>query len=209
MPQCKILLIGFSNYRQYLWNPAETVAERLNGETIEGCTIFSHVLPVKLTSVKNTVPKLLKEIDPAVALGIGLSPGAKTLLLELTAVNYIYYETSDEEGYTTHGEPIDPNGPKTLYTTLPVQQIIQKCHIEKQYPIKPSITIGTYLCNTLAYTILKWAHNKQRPGGFIHIPPDTNLAQKLNLNNYISINEIIQTIKCTLKTTLKTVFLNN
>lgn len=196
---CRILVVGYSGFREYQWNTAEAVAVRLHGLRVGGCSVESRVVPVSLKAVKSLVPGLLEELDPAAALGVGLAPSARSVLLELAAANYAYFEAPDEEGYRSPGEEVAPGGPRVVHTTLPVDSIVGECRRGRGLPVRPSVSIGTYLCGVLGYTLMKWGLEKGRPAGFIHVPPDTGLAMKLGLGNYLSIRDIVDSVKCVLE----------
>ncbi len=200
---CRILIIGYSGFREYQWNPAEAVAEKLRGRRIAGCIVESHVVPVSFSMVRKVIPRLLESVDPAVALGVGLAPSAKSVLLELAAANYAYFEVGDEDGFKSAGEEVVTGGPMVVHTTLPVGAVLGRCREEKGLPLRPSVTIGTYLCGTLGYILMKWGSETGRPAGFIHIPPDTSLAMKLGLKNYISLRDAVDSVECILEATLE------
>ncbi len=133
---CRILIIGYSGFREYQWNPAEAVAEKLRGRRIAGCIVESHVVPVSFSMVRKVIPRLLESVDPAVALGVGLAPSAKSVLLELAAANYAYFEVGDEDGFKSSGEEVVTGGPMVVHTTLPVGAILGKCWEEKGLAIE-------------------------------------------------------------------------
>lgn len=200
---CKVLVIGYTGFREYQWNPAEAVAERLNGRRLVGCIVESHVIPVSISAVRKVVPRLLESVDPAVALGVGLAPSARSVLLELAAANYAYFEVEDEGGYKTGGEEVEPGGPRVVYTTIPVEAVISKCKSGRGLPLRPNVTIGTYLCGALGYILMRWGIEVGRPAGFVHIPPDTDSAMKLGLSNYISLRDAVDSVECILEATLE------
>jgi pyrrolidone-carboxylate peptidase len=195
--------MGYTGFRKYQWNPAEAVAERLNGRRVAGCIVESHVMPVSLSALRKIVPKLLETVDPAMALGVGLAPSARSALLELAAANYAYFEVEDEGGYKSSGEEVEPGGPRVVHTTIPVEAVMSECKSRRGLPLRPSVTIGTYLCGALGYMLMRWGIEAGRPAGFIHVPPDTGLAMKLGLSNYISLRDAVDSVECILEATLE------
>jgi pyrrolidone-carboxylate peptidase len=203
LSKCKVLLMGYTNYRQYLWNPAELIVDSLNGSEIERCRIIGIKLPVSFMKVRENVPKYLKEEDPQIALGIGLNPTVKKVILELASSNLVSFEVEDEEGFKVEFGYVKNDELRVLQTRLPVKRIYEVCAKNKMLPIKPSVGIGSYLCNTLGYLIMEWAWDTKRLGGFVHVPSHTDLALKLGLSNYLDFKTILDSIKCILRETVK------
>ncbi len=203
MKTCRILLMGYMNFSKYLWNPAELIIERLDSSEIEGCKVIGRKLPVSLNDVKKLVREYLKEVDPEIAVGIGLNPVLKNVTLELASSNVISFGVPDEKGFKASFDLIDGNKVKVIKTSLPVSRIIKACVIKRNLPLKPSIGIGSYLCNVLGYLTMSWAKDNRRYGGFIHVPPHTDLAMKIGLNNFLSMGEMLEIVKCILEETIK------
>lgn len=199
---CRVLLLGFTGFREYQWNPAEEVAVRLDGSTVSGCTVNSRVVPVSLKTVRGLVPRLLGEAKPDMALGVGLAPSARSVLLELAAANHAFFDVGDEDGYRAGGEEVLPGGPPVAHTTIPVARVLRECRAARGLPLRPSVSIGTYLCGALGYTLMRWGMEEGRPAGFLHIPPDTGLAMKLGLPNHLSLRDTIDTVRCVIEATM-------
>ena len=197
--------MGYTNFGKYLWNPAELVVEKLNGSEIEGCKVVGKKLPVSFDDVKKLVRKYLNETDPDIAVGIGLNPSLRKVALELASSNVISFEVPDEKGHKTPFDLIDGNEIQVVRTLLPVPRIVKSCSIERNLPLRPTVGIGSYLCNVLGYLVMSWVKENDRYGGFVHVPPHTDLAIKVGLNNFLSLNEIIDVIECILEETIKEV----
>jgi len=202
---CEVLIFGYTNFNRYLWNPAERVVDLLNGTKVGDCRVSGVKLPVKYNVVKEIVPKYLEERDPSVAIGVGLNPMIRKVAVELASSNLISFEVPDEGGFSTDFDFIEGEGLEVLQTRLPVEKIYRDCVSARALQLRFTLGIGSYLCNVLGYIIMKWAWMKNRVGGFLHVPPDTNLAMRLNLSNFISIDEIVSSVKCVIEKSVEEV----
>ena len=200
----KILLTGFSHYGIYYINPSMEIVQKLNGIIFNGFKVHGLVLPVSI----NKAPKILKDklriLKPNIVIGLGLAPRARNIIIELASANIAHFpDYKDIDGETAWLKLIGNNRIEVLSTRLPIFKIMESCCREKGFKISVGLSIGTYLCNIVGYEILRYAHKRSLPGGFIHIPPSTDLALRLGLNNYIPLKEMIQAIKCILVTTIE------
>ncbi len=202
LKECRVLVMGYMNYGRYLWNPAEVVVDLLDGMNIKGCRVIGKKLPVVLKEVKELVPKYLNSVDPEVSIGVGLNPNISKVVVELASSNLVSFEKPDEKGYQTLLEYVRGNELRVLKTLLPVEKIHRRCVLERNLPLRFTIGIGSYLCNVLGYLISEWAYENGRVGGFLHVPPHTDLAMKLNLRNFIRINDIVDSVKCVIESSI-------
>ena len=199
----RILLTGFSFFNKYFYNTSEEVAGILDGWRINDKYIVrSHVLPVSLEKLRELYPKIVGEEEPAMILSLGLAPRLGEVALELVAYNAAYYDTPDVEGYRAGLEPIIEGGVNALETRLPVKRIVEQCRYGEMLPIRPSVSIGTYLCNAAGYLAHLYSAKLGVPGGFLHLPPHTDLALKAGLSSHRALWEIVETVRCVIKAAL-------
>ncbi len=191
-----ILVTGFSYYRRYVYNVSGQVAEDLDGASIGGFRVVGLVLPVSLRRALPMLRGALEEYRPVVAVSTGLHPGANAVLLELAAANTAYFSTSDVDGYRAKLDPLEPGGPPVVSTGLPVKMVVEECAERRGLRLKPSVSIGTYLCNAAGYTVMSYAARAGVPGGFLHLPPSTDIAMKLGLRNMLPYSEILEAVRC-------------
>lgn len=197
-----ILLIGYSIFSRFQLNPSEKIVTELNGKSISGHRIEGIVLPVSLKYVRENLPKILKERHPLIVLGIGLAPRATKPVIELVASNVASFNIPDESGEKASYEYLDNNSLQCVHTTLPVSEILGECN-RRGLEIAPSVSIGTYLCGVAGYYIMRYAIERGILGGFIHVPPSTELALRHKLGNYMSPYDLVETIRCVLETSVK------
>jgi len=195
----KILLIGYSVFSGFQLNPSEEIVTRLDGANINGYSVKGLVLPVSYRYVQTTLPRMLEEERPDIALGIGLAPRATRPVIELVASNVASFRIRDEDGALVGYEYVAGNGLEAVRTTLPVSSVLDECR-RRDLNVAVGVSIGTYLCGIAGYYIMKYAETYRRIGGFIHIPPSTELAMRHGLRNYVPLSTLLETIKCVLET---------
>ncbi len=197
----KVLLIGYSAFSGFQLNPSEEIATKLDGTSINGYSVRSVVLPVSYHHVQSTLPRLLEEEQPGIALGIGLAPRAARPVIELVASNVASFRVRDEDGALVGYEYVAGSDLEAVRTTLPVSSILEECR-RRGLDIAVGVSIGTYLCGIAGYYIMKYAETHKRIGGFIHIPPSTELAMRHGLRNYVPLSTLLETTKCVLETVI-------
>ncbi len=200
--KAEVLVTGFTWFNGFQHNPAEEVAEALNGRIIEGYRVRALILPVSLRAVRSMLRRALEELRPRLALGLGLDPSAREVRLELVAYNIACFREPDVDGHRAWLEPVDPEGPRAAATTLPVERIARRCE-EKGLKLKPSVSLGTYVCNAAAYTIMSYAEKHGAMGGFLHVPPCTELALRSKLENSMPLHEQIEIVETVIEESLK------
>lgn len=197
-----MLLVGYSYFDKYYVNPAEEIVRVLDGEVIDGYVVEGVVLLVSVDKAKKELKRLLEEGGASIVVGIGLSPSIEKPVIELAFVNMLYFTKPDIEGKKIMFSEVVPGGPSVLYTRLPVRDIVEECRYVGS-GIRPGVSVGTYLCNMAGYMITYYAYRKGFIGGFIHVPPHTDLALRIGLPRHAPLYELVDTIKCVLKTTIK------
>ncbi|BES81696.1 hypothetical protein [Pyrodictium abyssi] len=196
------LVAGFTVFAGLQFNPAEEIARRLDGATIGGLRVHALVLPVSLRRALPLLEERLRALRPRVALGLGLSPRAGKVTLELAAVSLAHYpDTPDEDGHRAVLEPLDAGGPRAYTTRIPLEAA-RTCS-EKGHPVTVGLSAGTYLCNAAAYTIHRYAHRHGAAGGFLHLPPSTELAHRHHLEPATPLWLQLETVKCILEETIR------
>ncbi len=201
----QILLTGFTYFLNYYYNPAEEVVEKLDGSVIKGYFVIGLKLPVSNKRAPKMLKNYLTKHSPDIVIGIGLAPTTNMVVLELVTTNIIHHEKPDIDGETSFTQFIDREPFKVIATRLPFREIMMKCRRIKQYPIRVGVSIGTYLCNHIGYLIMDYCWKNDKIGGFLHIPPHTRLGLRNRLPNYLSLDIIIDTVKCVIETSIETI----
>lgn len=160
-----ILLTGFGPFGAdgsvaHESNPSEALAlaagEKLGART--------EILPVRF-DIGDTVPELVKDADLVLSIGVA---GSRTVpRLEKLGVNWQEARTPDITGHAPGGVKVDSAGPDLVETGWDLERIGPECGIEV------SLNAGTYVCNTLSYSL----YRHHRNACFLHIPPLEYLSE--------------------------------
>lgn len=167
-----LLLTAFQPFGRLLRNPSRDVALRLSRDPrfrAAGGRIA--LLPVDREAAPRRLEALVARHAPAVLLMTGVAPGRAAPSLELLARNTW---RGPRRGALTRR--IDPVGPDRLRATLPVRTVLRALS-RVGIPGACSRDAGTYACNLVLYTALRWRQTTRRqPGGatrlvgFLHLP---------------------------------------
>ncbi|MES9682626.1 pyroglutamyl-peptidase I [Gottfriedia acidiceleris] len=171
-----LLLTGFEPFLNFSINPTEEIVKELNNQEVGGFQIIGAVLPVDFSTAGNELIKLFHSYNPSAVISLGLAGGRYKITPERIAIN-CNDGAADNRGNKYTGAKIDPEGPDGLFTTLPIQKIVNELNNHK-FPAEISNSAGTYLCNNVMYQMLNEFKkiNKQIPSGFIHIPASHEMA---------------------------------
>ncbi len=161
----RIMFTAFKPFGGASWNASEEIINALP-ETHVRCKLIKVVLPVRYKDAFTTLKRHMDEQRPDAILMMGEARGRKRLSIEQIAVNLNDARRPDEAGVIKSGETIDPDGPDGIFTTLPVDAILEAL-ASSGIPYERSLSAGGYVCNDLFYRALRHA---DVPAGFIHIP---------------------------------------
>lgn len=167
----RALLTGFEPYGGRDVNPAYEVVRALDGRSAGEVEMIGRKLPVSYQQLRSRIPELLDELQPSIAISLGLWPGEATIRLERFGANLADFEIPDNDGILADNALISDASPTALASTLPIRQIEQQL-LAKGIPARLSSTAGTFLCNATLFTLLASAH-RNHPRmlcGFIHLP---------------------------------------
>jgi pyroglutamyl-peptidase len=118
----------------------------MDGKTVASAQVIGRTLPVAYTSLRSEIEGLLAEIQPAVAISLGLWPGEPVIRIERIGVNVTDFEIPDNEGKLLVDEAIQADGLAARLSTLPIRKIEQAL-LDAGIPARISSTAGTFLCN--------------------------------------------------------------
>ncbi|MEH7351268.1 pyroglutamyl-peptidase I [Gottfriedia acidiceleris] len=171
-----LLLTGFEPFLNFSINPTEEIVKELNGQVVGSYQIIGKVLPVDFNTAGNELLNLFHTYNPSAVISLGLAGGRYKITPERIAIN-CNDGAVDNKGNKFDGAKIDQEGPDGLFSTLPIQKIVNELNNHK-FPAEISDSAGTYLCNNVMYQMLNELKkiNKQIPSGFIHIPASHEMA---------------------------------
>ena len=164
------LVTGFEPYGGRGVNPSAEIVKRVDGLEIEGARVIGRVLPVSFGALRPRVRELMKEVDPALVVSLGLWPGEPTIRLERVALNLADFEIPDNDGMLLRDDVVEAAAPSAIESTLPLRAI-ERALLKAGIPGRLSTSAGTFLCNATLYTFL---HTEQAAAGvrcgFVHLP---------------------------------------
>ncbi|WP_010632441.1 pyroglutamyl-peptidase I [Sporolactobacillus vineae] len=177
-----LLLTGFEPFLNNPINPTQTIAQKLNSETIGNYRVYSHVLPVDYSRSSKVLISKFEELNPDAVLMLGLAKGRSYITPERIAIN-CNGGPKDNTGMVTGDQKIDPSGLDGYFSKLPIHHFVEALH-EENLPSSISNTAGTYLCNNVMYSMLNYLYKTKQgiPAGFVHVPASHELSVLLDEN---------------------------
>jgi pyroglutamyl-peptidase len=200
----RILVTGFEPFGGDYVNPSGDVLSMLEGMEISGYKVMTALLPVEWGTVKDRLEALIREVQPAVSLSLGLAAGRPEISVEKVAINYTS-ESKDNAGVVPADRTIIEGAPDGYFTTLPAEKIVEEVRAEG-IPARLSLSAGAYLCN---YAFFCASHLTKQAGGetrvgFIHIPATPEMvAKRKNSVPSMEINRIKRAVEISLRVTVK------
>jgi pyroglutamyl-peptidase len=167
----KALVTGFEPYGGRELNPATEVMRALDGTSIGATSVVGRRLPVSYELLSRRLDEILDEVQPEIAISLGLWPGEPMIRLERLAANVADFEIPDNEGTLLEDATIAAANAPALFATLPLRRI-ERVLLDKGTPARVSSSAGTFLCNATLFTLLSRAaaRNPAMRCGFIHLP---------------------------------------
>ena len=170
----KILITGFGPFDHFSSNPSQDIARALSDENDD---VVSRTLPVIYGEGGKALLEALDEYDPDLVICFGLNGTISHIALEEIALNLRSSEIPDSSGRIAVDETIFSGEPLALRSYLPNKRILDELRMNG-IPARVSYSAGTYLCNEVFFTLMKWCKENGRYGGFIHVPLATEMISK-------------------------------
>jgi pyroglutamyl-peptidase len=170
-----VLLTGFGPFPGHPSNVSGLLAERLASAAANefvGCNIRSATLPTEWQAGPRRLEQLLGELQPAIAIHLGISRRARGFVIETQARNAVV-PNCDAIGSLPAAACLLGEGPDVLATTWPAGRIVARLR-RRGLPAVLSHDAGRYLCNAILYHSLAALPSANRAlprRGFVHIPP--------------------------------------
>ena len=169
-----ILITGFGPFGHTPINPAEKVAQALDGEMIDQVNIVSSIVPcIFFKSIEATIT-LIKDLQPDAVVMLGEYGGRSMITVERIAQNFndsTRYQLTDNAGEIMQGQPTIVDGPTAYHSTLPIRAMVTAMR-QAAIPADISDVAGTHVCNHLFYGVLHHIAIQKLPirAGWIHLP---------------------------------------
>ncbi|HLR14201.1 MAG TPA: pyroglutamyl-peptidase I [Bacillota bacterium] len=191
----KLLLTGFEPFLHHTLNPTMDIAKELDGKTIGNYEIVSKILPVTFSESGEELLSAIKEVQPDAVVSLGLAGDRRHITPERIAIN-CKDGAKDNNGVQMTGEKIVEEGEDGMFTTLPVQKMVEALK-DATLPASISNSAGAYVCNHVMYHALYYfkQENITIPSGFIHIPPSHALALEQKNVSSMSHDDLVRGIQ--------------
>ena len=180
-----LILTGFEPYDKYKENPSLQLLHKIERNNLRRIEV-----PVSYQKAKMKAEEIIN-LNPSAVVSFGFSPSSSTIKVEALAINVMHADIPDNEGFIAKRMKIYEDGDKCYFSSAPFYDIADRM---KSAGIKPKVSFsaGTYVCNTLYYSLLYNAKKRglNIPIAFIHIPPPKEFAEKMGLKSSIDFEEI-------------------
>lgn len=169
-----VLVTGFGPFGNTPVNPAQFVAEALDGREIAGATVTSRIVPNVFWESVTEAAAAVDEINPDLVVMLGEYGGRSMITVERLAQNIndsARYGLADNAGRVLDGEPTVPGGPVAYLATAPVKAMVLGMR-RAGVPADISDAAGTFGCNHLMYGMLHHLASNQLPvrAAWLHLP---------------------------------------
>ena len=163
-----LLITGFEPFGGQTVNPSWEAVAQLP-DTIGEWTLHKMRIPVEYETAPRLVLEKAREIGAEAVISVGQAGGRNAVTPEVIGISLREAAIADNAGRLCKGEPIDPEGPDGIFSTLPVREMVAAI-AEKGIPAKLSYSAGAYVCNDVLYTLLRQLDGTSVRAGFIHVP---------------------------------------
>ena len=199
-----ILVTGFTPFGDEVINPSWEAVRLLHDEHIAGHRIVAHLLPTAFDDSYRELDSVVREIEPAIMLGVGQAGGRSRLSIERVAINLQDARLPDNTGAQPIDEPVIPGGPAAYFSTLPIKAMLAALQAHG-VPAEISNSAGTYVCNHIAYAMLHLAAKRRgMRAGFIHIPYLPAQAAKRHGPASMALADVVRGLEIALRTAIAT-----
>ena len=166
----KILVTAFDPFGGESVNPAQQAVERLE-DVIGGHQIRKLIIPTVFGRAAELVIQEMDDLRPDAVVCVGQAGGRKAVTPERIAINVMDANITDNAGVRPQDEPIVPDGPAAYFSTLPIKKMVEEIR-EAGLAADDSNSAGTFVCNSLLYSVLHHAATNmpETKAVFIHVP---------------------------------------
>lgn len=164
-------MTGFEAFGGARRNPAQRVAEALDGGRVADMRVRSVVLPCRFGVAPEALRRALRRHRPAVVVCLGLAGNRSEITPEALARNRVDARIPDNAGHQPRRQRINPRGPATRRTGLPVIAIAAELR-RAGFGARVSRSAGSFVCNEVFYRLMEECPRRSGVrAGFIHVPP--------------------------------------
>ena len=169
-----VLVTGFEPFGHTPINPAQLVAERLDGTSIDGVRIVGMTVPNSFGVSVDAVWDAIERERPEIVVMLGEYGGRAMITAERLALNLedsARYGLADNAGVVRNGTAIDATAPPAYFTTLPLRAMVMAMRAAG-VPADISDAPGTFVCNHLLFGVLHHLAGSDHScrAGWLHLP---------------------------------------
>jgi pyroglutamyl-peptidase len=200
----RILLTGFDPFGGESINPSWEAVRTLHGKRMGSHLIVARKLPTEFAGSLRELKAVVREMAPAILLGVGQAGGRQQLSIERVAINVQDARIPDNASAQPVDEPVIAGGPAAYFSTLPIKAMLAALQAHG-VPAEISNSAGTYVCNHIAYTMLHLAAKRRgMRAGFIHIPYLPAQAAKRHGAASMALADVVRGLEIALRTAIAT-----
>ena len=165
-----ILVTAFDPFGGETINPAQQAVERLCDE-IEGKKLHKLIIPTVFGRSAELVIEAMDKLRPDAVICVGQAGGRRSVTPERVAINVMDASITDNAGQQPVDEAVIADGPAAYFSTLPIKTMVSAIR-DAGLPGDVSNSAGTFVCNSLLYSVLHHAalHMPETCAVFIHVP---------------------------------------
>ena len=164
----KLLITGFEPFGGETTNPSWEAVLRLP-DVIGEYELIKLCVPVIFGEAARIVIAEAESISADAVIAVGQAGGRAAITPELVGINLRHAEIPDNKGNQPKDEPINANGEKAYFSTLPVRRMAEAIS-DSGIAANVSYSAGAYVCNDLLYTLLSHFEGSKTRACFIHVP---------------------------------------
>lgn len=169
----RVLLTGFEAFAGNCTNPTEELVRKFS----DGPHFKTLILPVSFEHAWNKLHQQIIGFRPDWIISCGVAAKRETIDLERVALNLMDASIVDNDGKLMKEMRISPHGPDCFLSDLPLSE--WKENLAAHYPVKVSLTAGSYVCNYLYYQLMLHRTHYHYESLFIHFPyPSASLSEE-------------------------------
>ncbi|XP_014644112.1 PREDICTED: LOW QUALITY PROTEIN: pyroglutamyl-peptidase 1-like protein [Ceratotherium simum simum] len=164
-----VVVTGFGPFRQHLVNSSWEAVKELSKLGLGSDTeveLRTLELPVDYREVKQRVTRIWEDLQPQLAVHVGLDAAAKAIVLEQCGKNRGYRD-ADIRGFRPDGGVCLPEGPEVIASGVSMKTISRRVAVEG-VEVAFSRDAGRYVCD---YTYYLSLHHGNGCSALIHVPP--------------------------------------
>ena len=166
----KILLTAFDPFGGESVNPAQQAVERVEN-VIGSHEIHKLIVPTVFGRAAQLVCDNMDELRPDAVICVGQAGGRRSVTPERVAINIMDASIKDNAGSQPEDVAVAVDGPAAYFSTLPIKTMVKAIR-DAGLPADISNSAGTFVCNSLLYSVLHHAavHMPETRAVFVHVP---------------------------------------